>query len=85
MIDFLMMTVYDDTMRTIIEIPKKKVMALDMVCRSEKISRAELVRRAIDKYLLDMPQTRRKAGFGLWKSKKIDSLKYEKTLRDEWT
>lgn len=80
-----MMTFYDDEMRTIVEIPKKKVMALDSVCRSEKISRAELVRRAIDKYLLDMPQTRREASLGIWKSKKIDSLKYEKALRDEWT
>ena len=67
-----MMTVYDDAMRTILEIPKEKVMALDMVCRTEKISRAELVRRAIDKYLLDMPKARRDASFGIWKSKKID-------------
>ena len=79
------MTVYDDAMRTILEIPKEKVMALDMVCRTEKISRAELVRRAIDKYLLDMPKARRDASFVIWKSKKIDSLKYEKSLRDEWT
>lgn len=80
-----MMTFYDDGMRTILEIPKEKVMALDMICRSEKISRAELVRRAIDKYLLDIPKARREASFGIWKSKKIDSLKYEKSLRDEWT
>jgi metal-responsive CopG/Arc/MetJ family transcriptional regulator len=47
-------------MRTILEIPNEKVKELDRLCKAQKISRAELVRRAIDKYLLDTPtsQTR---------------------------
>ena len=79
-----MMTLYDDTMRTILEIPNEKVKELDRLCKAQKISRAELVRRAIDKYLLDTPLVRREASFGIWKWKKIDSLKYEASLRNEW-
>jgi len=52
--------------------------------KAQKISRAELVRRAIDKYLLDTPLVRREASFGIWKRKKIHSLKYEASLRSEW-
>ena len=79
-----MMTLYDDTMRTILEIPNEKVKELDRLCKAQKISRAELVRRAIDKYLLDTPLVRREASFGIWKRKKIHSLKYEASLRNEW-
>jgi metal-responsive CopG/Arc/MetJ family transcriptional regulator len=80
-----MMTLYDDTMRTIFEIPDDKVKELDRLCKAQKISRAELVRRAIDKYLLDTPLVRREASFGIWKKKKIDSLKFETSIRKEWT
>ena len=79
------MTLYDDTMRTIFEIPDEKVKELDRLCKAQKISRAELMRRAIDKYLLDTPLVRREASFGIWKKKKIDSLKFEASIRKEWT
>jgi len=79
-----MMTLYDDSMRTIFEIPDDKVKELDRLCKAQKISRAELMRRAIDKYLLDTPLVRREASFGIWKKKKIDSLKYEASIRKEW-
>ncbi len=71
-------------MRIILEIPNEKVKELDRLCKAQKISRAELVRRAIDKYLLDTQLVRREASFGIWKRKKIDSLKYEASLRNEW-
>ena len=80
-----MLTLYDDNMRTIFEIPDEKVKELDRLCKAQKISRAELMRRAIDKYLLDTPLVRREASFGIWKKKKIDSLKYEASIRKEWT
>ena len=76
-----MMTLHDDTMRTILEIPNEKVKELDRLCKAQKISRAELARRAIDKYLLDTPLVRREAGFRIWKRKKINSLKYETLIR----
>jgi len=78
-----MMTLYDDVMRTIVDIPEQNIQALDAVCEREHISRAEAVRRAVAAYL-----ARHKAGgdeaFGLWKGRGRDGLAYQDSLRDEW-
>ncbi len=79
-----MIKLYGYTMRIIFEIPDEKVKELDRLCKAQKISRAELMRSAIDKYLLDTPLVRREASFGIWKKKKIDSLKKEASIRKEW-
>ncbi|MDX1958380.1 MAG: ribbon-helix-helix protein, CopG family [Leptospiraceae bacterium] len=71
-------------MRTILEIPEEKIIVLDQISIDQKVSRAEIVRRAIDQYILDHSTARRGASFGIWKHKKIDSLSYEKKLRNEW-
>lgn len=72
-------------MRTIVEIPRDKIQILDKLCLIQKISRAEMIRRAIDKMLIDTSGIRRETGFGSWKRKKINSLKYEESLRSEWS
>jgi metal-responsive CopG/Arc/MetJ family transcriptional regulator len=84
------MTVYDDKlerskMRTIVEIPIDKIQLLDKLCLIQKISRAEMIRRAIDKMIIDTSEIRRQSSFGSWKRKKINSLKYEESLRSEWS
>jgi len=43
------MTLDDDVMRTIIELPDAQLESLSRLCRREKISRAEAIRRAVDK------------------------------------
>ncbi|TGN08361.1 ribbon-helix-helix protein, CopG family [Leptospira ilyithenensis] len=72
-------------MRTILEIPEEKISILDEISKEENVSRAELIRKAIDHYLLDFPRIRREASFGIWKSQNLDSLQYERSIRDEWT
>ncbi|MEW6683881.1 MAG: ribbon-helix-helix protein, CopG family [Nitrospirota bacterium] len=77
------MTIYDDAMRTIIELSEKALKALSEICLREKISRAEAIRRAVEAY------TSRKAppseeAFGIWRSRDVDSLEYQDTLRAEW-
>ena len=79
-----MMTSYDDSMRTILEIPNEKIKALDHICQKESISRAELIRRAIDRYLSEAAKEGVEKSFGIWKHRKINSLKYEKIMRAEW-
>ena len=78
-----MMTMHDDYMRTIVDIPEADLERLSDICRTEGISRAEAVRRAVRLYL-----EKRAAGekdvFGMWKDRKIDSLEYERSLREEW-
>jgi metal-responsive CopG/Arc/MetJ family transcriptional regulator len=80
-----MMMIYDDSMRTIIDIPNEKIRILDSLCKVHNVSRAELIRRAIDKYLVDTPDVRREASFGIWSKKKLNSLDYESSLRSEWS
>lgn len=71
-------------MRTIVDIPEDVLDELDDLAKREEISRAEAVRRAMAEYLESRRSSRREAAFGVWKSKKIDSLRYEDDLRGEW-
>jgi len=80
---WLMITAYDDAMRTIVDIPDKSIQALDVVCGRENISRAEAIRRAVAVYLAQRKPDEDMA-FGLWKGRGQDGLRYQDGLRDEW-
>ena len=72
-------------MRTLVDIPQEWITLLDRETAVEKVSRAELIRRAISGFL----ETRRKKKnirdfFGIWKSRKIDGVAYQRKLRSEW-
>ncbi len=71
-------------MRTIIDIPDDLLREVDSLAKGEKISRAEAIRRAMTDYLAKRSTPRADAAFGIWKSKKIDPLDYEDSLRGEW-
>ncbi len=79
-----MITLYVIMMRTIIDIPQNILEEIDNLAKREKISRAEAVRRAMSEYLEKRARRKPNAGFGIWKSRKIDPLAYEDALRDEW-
>jgi len=73
-------------MRTIVELPEEQLQGLTALCRREKISRAEAVRRAVAG-LLDEQKPSEDGlalGFGLWKGRKLDSRQYVEQLRKEW-
>jgi hypothetical protein len=57
--DFRMITFHDIIVRTIVDLPNEQVKKLALICRKEKISRAEAVRRAVEQWL------RQTAGDGL--------------------
>ncbi len=71
-------------MRTIIDIPDSLLKQIDATARHDKVSRAEAVRRAMAEYLERRRVSRPDAAFGIWKSKKVDPLAYEDSVRDEW-
>jgi len=79
-----MMTLYDDVVRTIVEIPDQLVKSLDEVVKREKCSRAALIREAVSEYLDRQAKSSAEGAFGIWKGKKVDALKYERNLRNEW-
>jgi Ribbon-helix-helix protein, copG family len=49
------MTRNDIIMRTIVDLPQEQIRKLTLFCRREKISRAEAVRRAVDRLLAGSP------------------------------
>jgi hypothetical protein len=71
-------------MRTIIELPAEQLEALAELCRAEGISRAEAIRRAIADYTRGRRAKGAATAFGLWRSRPIDALGYERALRDHW-
>jgi ribbon-helix-helix CopG family protein len=72
-------------MRTIIDLTERQLAELDHLAKVRDTSRAELVRRAVDRYLTeDGPD--RDAGFGLWKRSgaKEDGLAFQRRMRKGW-
>ena len=84
-------------MRTIIDLPTESLQRLDRWACSQKISRAEAVRRAVSDLLervaTPSSPTHQPAAFGLWKQAlpagmpippERDGLFLQQTLREEW-
>jgi metal-responsive CopG/Arc/MetJ family transcriptional regulator len=71
-------------MRTLIDLPQTLLNEIDALARREEISRAEAVRRAVARYVAELSAPRQDAAFGIWKSRRLDALDYEDSLRDEW-
>ena len=72
-------------MRTIVDLTERQVAELDRLSKAHELSRAELVRRAVDRYLAESAPDR-EAGFGLWKRTgvKRDGLALQRRLRKDW-
>ncbi len=71
-------------MRTLVDIPPNELKKLAHLCRKEKISRAEAIRRAIVQFVRAQMPVQESNAFGLWKGRSVNALKYEDKLRDEW-
>ena len=70
-------------MRTLVDIPDRQIRELTAICEAEKVSRAEVIRRAIASYIEKKKPATIEA-FGLWKGRKIDGLAYQEQVRSEW-
>jgi len=74
-------------MRTIVDLPKDQIEALDRVSKARGVSRAAVMREAVASYL-PAPQKKGRfknhPAFGSWKGKKVDSVEYIRKLRKEW-
>lgn len=70
-------------MRTLIDIPDKQIKDLAAVSEAEKVSRAELIRRAIAAYL-EKKRPKAIKAFGVWKDRKVDGVVYQEQSRSEW-
>src|SRR6266851_2709256 len=70
-------------MRTLVDLPEGELERLNILSRTRKVSRAELIRQAVSGFL-----AQNKAGledsFGLWKKRGVDGVEYQERLRGEW-
>ncbi len=76
-------------MRTIVDLPKEQIEALDSYAKSKGISRAAAVREAVATYLPEKKPKkidwRKHPAFGSEKMPKgFDSVEYVRKLRAEW-
>lgn len=74
-------------MRTIIDLPEEDIKALDLLGKRAKLSRAELIRRAVSAYIETetLNQAITHDIFGLYADIfSQDALKTENIIRSEW-
>ncbi|MDA1043874.1 MAG: ribbon-helix-helix domain-containing protein [Verrucomicrobia bacterium] len=71
--------------RTIVDIPKQQIEALDRLRSKQHVTRASLIREAIAAYLTTHDAGLAEAAFGVWRDKPRDALAYEHELRSEWS
>lgn len=86
-------TLYDDVIiyqikgvavRTIVDLPEEQIEALKKLSEQSRLSRAELMRRAVAEYLQHYRVDATDSAFGIWRDKQRDSLDYQRQLREEW-
>ena len=75
--------VYIIAMRALVDIPKQQLDALAEIGRRKGVSRAEVIRTAVDQYLTN----NRPGGFeefrGIWGAGE-DGVAYQRRMREEW-
>ena len=71
-------------MRTVIDLPDEQIEPLKALAHQMRLSRAELVRRAVADYLRRHRPAPEDAAFGLWQDRGEDGVAYQERLRSEW-
>ena len=71
-------------MRTLVDIPKSDLDALDRLGQSRRASRAKLIREAVSDLLARNRGSDPDEAFGLWGDSSVDGLDYQRKIRSEW-
>ena len=71
-------------MRTIVDLPEEQIRALAIIGERQKLSRAELLRRAVHDFLKTHQDVDARAAFGMWGARGEDGLSVQNRLRAEW-
>ena len=71
-------------MRTVIDLPDDQIPPLKDLADALKVSRAELIRRAVADYLQRFETPPDDTAFGIWKEGGEDGLVYQARRRSEW-
>lgn len=71
-------------MRTIIDLPSHQLDSLEEICKRERLSRAEVIRRAVAQYIQKQSLSPDDDAFGLWRGREVEGVSYQRKLRREW-
>lgn len=71
-------------MRTLVDIPDEFIEAIDKICKREKISRSEAIRRAVASFTETKAIAEFESALGSWKDLEIDGVEFQRKLRSEW-
>ena len=74
----------DIILRTTVDLPEEQIRKLTLLCRRERISRAEAIRLAVARYLRVSPSSDLASFFGAPRSRGNISRQVA-SLRDEWS
>ena len=70
--------------KILIDLPQDDVSALDDIAQKKKVSRAEIIRRAIEIAIQTESASGFKQAFGAWNHKKLQGVSFQRKMRKEW-
>ncbi|EHO00929.1 protein YiiF [Escherichia coli] len=73
-----------DMGRIILDLSNEVIKQLDDLEVQRNLPRTELLREAVDQYLVNQSQTVRTSAFGIWLGREEDGVEYQRKLREEW-
>ncbi|CAD5638954.1 TPA: CopG family transcriptional regulator [Escherichia coli] len=73
-----------DMGRILLNLSNELFKQLDDLEVQRNLPRAELLREAVDQYLVNQSQTARASAFGIWQGSEEDGIEYQRKLREEW-
>lgn len=71
-------------MRTLVDLPEEDITLLSKLAKDASVSRAELVRQAVAKFLEPHRKTSVREFFGMWPDFPEDGQAFQDRLRSEW-
>jgi metal-responsive CopG/Arc/MetJ family transcriptional regulator len=71
-------------MRTLVDLGKAELDALNRLAEQQNVSRAALIRTAVSDYLGRHANEKRNDAFGLWQQNGVDGLTFQEEIRGEW-
>jgi len=72
------------SVRTSIALSERQLRALALICRRERISQAEALRRAVSEFVEARATKPSEDAFGLWRGRVREGLDYQRSVRREW-
>ncbi len=71
-------------MKILLNLENNIAAELEELARALGISRMASLKQAVSEYISKYKTKEKESAFGIWKRKKVDSLHYQRKLRDEW-